>query len=109
MVLTTPSDAEGLFCNVSATLAQVAKRTSIRRLAIFPIDKLQAAIQVRGERRMMAVQPEADWPTGREVTVSLDLSREEAAGLRGDLQSTLGHQVDFYASSQWRKSAKSAR
>jgi hypothetical protein len=100
-----PPDAEGLFCNVSATLAQVAERTTVRRLAIWPVDGIRASMQIRGSRRMMAVQREADWATAREVTVSLDLSAEEARILRRDLRSVIGSQVDFFVSNRWRRAA----
>ncbi len=98
-------DAEGLFCNVAATLRQVRESTSVKRLAVFPVNKVQARMLVNGDQRMMAVQLGDDWATARDVTVSIDLSGEEAEDVRDRLESMIGYQIDFLVSHRWRKTA----
>jgi hypothetical protein len=100
-----PPGAEGLFCNVAATLRQVGERTSVKRLAIFPVEKLRAVMLVNDERRLMAVQLGDDWGASRDITVSLDLSADEAEAVRDRLESIIGYQIDFHVSHRWRKTA----
>jgi hypothetical protein len=87
------------YCDIGGTLEHLS-RTSVRRLASWPVPFIKVILQINATSHVMAVSEPTEWTSGGPLMVSVDLSPEEQASLARDLSGSIGALVEFIVSNR---------